>query len=45
VEEKACSQELSIIPYGQGDTPAQSPVGVQWVNIEDGWEREGIFFL
>jgi hypothetical protein len=37
VEEIACPQELSTIPYGQGDTPAQRPVGVQWASIEDDW--------
>jgi hypothetical protein len=30
VEEIACLQELSSIPYGQGDNSAQRPVGVQW---------------
>jgi hypothetical protein len=42
VEEIACPQELSTIPYCQGDTLAQRPVGVQWVSIEDNWWGEGI---
>jgi hypothetical protein len=42
VQEIACLKELSTIPYGQGDTPAQRPVGVQWASIEDDQKGEGI---
>jgi hypothetical protein len=38
----ACPQELSTIPYGQGDTLAQWPVGVQWASIvDDQWWGQG----
>jgi hypothetical protein len=43
MEEIACPQELSTISYGQGNTPVQKPVRVQWPSIEDNCRREGIF--